>query len=153
MKKRSSYRQRPVLLNPLAPMMPMGKERATRCMLAYYTSLGCIISNQFPGASEWRDLADMCNVVERLVRRGDYLAAEVMPLIDAASAGMTEAAHEFERHQQMRLSLPAIAALQELLNLHQEFLEAFSEREVQRVIAETRIDIEEARRNKNTVTL
>jgi hypothetical protein len=152
-RKRSKYRQKPVITNPLAPIMPMGKARATQCMLAFYTALGEIIAGRHPGRSEWRDLADVCNVVERLVRRGDYPADETMPLIDAASKGMKAAAHQFEDNGQMRLSIDSVLALQSLLKLHQEFLEVFPEREVLLVIAETRADIIEARRHKDVVTL
>ena len=153
MKKRSKYRPKPVLTNPLAPMMPLGKEQATQCMLHFYTAIGQIIERKHPGRAEWRDLADVCNVIERLVRRGDYDAAEVMPLIDTASHGMTQAAREYERTGEMVVPLLSIQALQELLKLHQEFLEEFTQREVQLVIAETRADIAEARRNTTTVTL
>lgn len=152
-RKRSKYRPKPKLTNPLAPMMPMGKERAMQIMLAYYTALGEIAAGRHPGRKEWCDLADCCNVVERLVRRGDFAEADVMPILDVAVDAMRDAAKEFETSGRLRLPIAAHSAMQRLLELHQDFLAEFPEREVLLVIAETRVDIAEARRHKDVVTL
>lgn len=153
MSKRKAYRAKPRNTNPLAPLVPMGKARAAQCTLAFYTALNSIIAGRHPGPAEWRDIADCLNVCERLVRRGSAKASDVMPLVDAASDGMKDAAHAFEKTGRMSLALPATLALQRLLEIHENFLETFPEREVLLVIAETRADIIEARKRAHVVTL
>lgn len=122
-------------------------------MLTYYSALGCIIRGQHPGPAEWRDLADLANVCERLARRGSAPREKVMPLVEAASLGMRHAAKHYETTGEMKLLFGPTQALQELLHIHQDFLETFPEREVLLVIAETRADIIEARKRSHVVTL
>jgi hypothetical protein len=93
MKKRSKYKPRPVITDPLSFMRPASKDRQDAVMLSFYTALHELTNGNHPGTEEWRTLSDAINTTETLATHLEKLDAhEVMPLVNAAIAGMVAAA-------------------------------------------------------------
>lgn len=139
MRKRSSYKPKAVNLNPLAAMRPASKEKANRISLAFHTALQGIVAGRHPGEEEWRSLSGCVNTVETMTI-GDspkLIAAEVMPDVNAAIAGMVGAAKRFKAGQGMRVDGPGLQALRHVLDIYEQCLEGLTEREMSQAQAET----------------
>ena len=138
MRKRSAYRPKPVLLNPLAAMQPAPKAERDRVMLRFTTALQEIAAGRHPGEAEWRDLSDLVNSVETLALHLHKLdPAEVMPTVNAAIAAMVGAANRFKVGQGMRVDGPGLEALRDVLSIYEQCLEGLTEREMSQAQAET----------------
>lgn len=136
-KPRKAYRPKPVLPNPLASMRPLPIEKRRSILLSFHTSLATIERGQHPGIAEWRDLADLVNICETFMRQGKLLRDEIAPSIGLATEAMCEAGERFKQGRAMRLSGAGLVALRFLIDVHDQCLEGFTEREVALAVAET----------------
>ena len=138
MRKRSAYRPRPVLVNPLAAMQPAPLAERERLMARFRSSLHTIAAGSHPGEEEWRDLSDAINTVETLaLHQRKLLAEEVMPTVTACIAAMVGAANRFKAGQGMRLDGAGLEALRDVLAIYEQCLEGLTEREMALAQAET----------------
>jgi hypothetical protein len=137
-RKRSCYRQRPVMGNPLALMRPADKAARDRVMARFLTALEAMARGEHPGNEEWRDLSDAINTVETLTLTLRKLeSAQVMPTVTAAIAAMVGAAKRFQAGQRMGLSGEGLQALRDVLAIYEQCLEGLTEREMVVAQAET----------------
>lgn len=149
MRKRSAYRPKPVLLNPLAAMQPAPKAQRDAVMLRFTTALQEIASGRHPGEAEWRDLSDAINTVETLALHLHKLQpVEVMPTVNSAIAAMVGAAKRFQAGQGMRVDGPGLEALRDVLAIYQQCLEGLTEREMSQAQAETQRRVNALLRSK-----
>ena len=95
----------------------------SRVALRIFTALAEMCAER-ARVAEWRDLADSCNVVEALVELGKYEAAKVTPLLDAAKDGLQVAIKCADG--QMRMRHDQLAALRQVVTLHDEAIGKFS---------------------------
>lgn len=131
MKKRSKYKPRPVITDPLSFMRPASKERQDAVMLKFYTALHELTNGNHPGTEEWRSLSDCINTVETLATHLEKLDAhEVMPLVNAAIAGMVAAANRFKAGKGMRLDSAGLEALRDVVDIYGQCLSQLTEREM-----------------------
>lgn len=138
MRKRSAYRPKPVISDPLSMLRPAAKADRDRVMGQFLSSLQTMVSGAHPGEEEWRSLSDSVNTVETLaLQLGKLDAAEVMPTVTAAIAAMVAAANRFKAGQGMRLDAQGLQALRDVLAIYEQCLEGLTEREMALAQAET----------------
>lgn len=149
MRKRSNYRPKPVLLNPLAAMQPAPKEQRDRVMGQFLSSLDTMARGSHPGEEEWRSLSDAINTVETLALHLHKLQpVEVMPTVNAAIAAMVGAAKRFQAGQGMRVDGPGLEALRDVLAIYEQCLQGLTEREMSQAQAETQRRVNALLRSK-----
>lgn len=148
MKRRKAYRPKPVI-NPLTALSPAPAEKRERVMARFRSSLETIARGSHPGAVEWRDLADACNLVEALtLHMGRLVPDEVLPSVAAAVQSMKEAAHRYSDGGALRLDARGLEALRDVLAIYEQCLEGLTEREIEQARAETERRILAIRRSK-----
>lgn len=137
-RKRSAYRPKPVISDPLSLLRPANREQHRAVMLRFHTALGAMERGSHPGEAEWRDLSDAINTVETLALHLNKLhALEVMPTVTAAIAAMVQAANRFKAGQRMGLSGEGMQALRDVLAIYEACLEGLTEFEMAQAQAET----------------
>lgn len=138
MRKRSSYRPKAVITNPLTILRPATKAEKDGVMLRFRSSLATLTTGRHPGELEWRDMSDAVNTVETLaLRMGKLVPAEVMPDVNEAIASMVKAARRFQAGQGMRLDAAGLAALRSVLDVYEQCLDGLTAREMAVAQAET----------------
>lgn len=143
-RKRSSYRPRPVLTDPLSLLRPASREARDGVMLRFLSALDAMARGSHPGEAEWRDLSDAINTVETLALTMKRLdAAEVMPVVNAAIASMVAAARRFQAGKGMRLDASGLQSLRDVVSIYGQCLELLTEREMAMAQAETQRRVNE----------
>lgn len=123
-RKGKRHRPAPALLNPLDLLVPAPATQATVTALRFRSALDMLARHQHPGEAEWRDLADVVNLVETLALEMNQFAdpGPAMALVRLATADMSAAAERFKAGQGLRLSGVGLQAMRELVDLHEECL-------------------------------
>lgn len=137
-RKRSAYRPRAVLADPLSLLRPADPQRRGTVLLRFLSALDAMTRGEHPGEAEWRDLSDAINTVETLalgLRKLD--AGEVMPIVNAAISAMVGAARRFQSGQGMRLDAAGLQALRDVVDVYRQCLDGLTEREMAVAQAET----------------
>jgi hypothetical protein len=138
MKKRSNYRPKAVMTDPLSMMRPVSEDRRRKVMLAFLTAIESMRAGAHPGVDEWRSLSDAVNTVETLaIWQKKVDPAEVMPTVNAAIAAMVHASRRFKAGQGMRLDARGLEALRDVIGLYEQCATLFTEREMAMAQAET----------------
>lgn len=149
MRKRSTYRPRPVNLNPLGFLQPATAEQCASLMGRFLTALDAMARGEHPGEAEWRDLSDAVNTVETMALHLRMLdAAEVMPTVNAAIAGMVEAARRHQAGQRMGLNGAGLQALRDIVGIYEQCLNGYTAHEMAKAQAETQRRFNEILRGK-----
>jgi len=149
MRKRSNYRPRMVIADPLSLLRPASKDRRDSVMREFLTALHELSNGRDPGVEEWRSLSDAINTVETLATRLENLdAKEVMPTVNAAIAGMVAASERFKAGKGMRLDAAGLDALRDVVSIYSQCLESLTEREMAVAQAETQRRVNEIYRRK-----
>jgi hypothetical protein len=131
MRKRSSYRPRTLMTDPLLLLKPAPKSERDAVMLRFLTALETVASGDHPGEQEWRDLADAVNTVETLaLKLGKLVPDEVMPVVNAAIAAMVLASRRYLAGQGMRVDGPGLQALRDVVAIYGECMERLTGREM-----------------------
>lgn len=147
-RKRSAYRPKPVI-NPLTALVPAPADKRERVMARFRSSLETIARGSHPGAVEWRDLADACNLVETLtLHMGRLIPEEVIPSVKAATDSMKQAARRYRESDVMRLDAAGLEALRDVISIYEQCLEGLTQREIEQARAETERRVREIRRSK-----
>jgi hypothetical protein len=148
-RKRSKYRPRPVMSDPLSLMRPASQEKQNDVMLMFYVALEELARGQHPGEADWRALADAVNTVETLaLHQGKLDAKQTIPLVSAATVAMVRAAERFKAGQGMRLDALGLQAVRDVVDIYGQCLQAFTEREMAQAQAETQRRVNELLRSK-----
>ena len=137
-RKRSSYRPRAVISDPLSLLRPADAQRRSAVLLRFLSALDAMARGEHPGEAEWRDLSDAINTVETLavtLRKLDV--AEVMPIVNAAIAAMVGAAKRFRDGNGMRFDAPGLQAMRVIVDVYAQCLDGLTEREMAVAQAET----------------
>lgn len=138
MRKRSNYRPRPVMTDPLALVTPPSKPEREQMMLRLYTALHAVAAGSQPGEDEWRDLADVVNTLETLaLHRKKISAQDVMPIVHRATEAMVMAAKRYPATGAIRLDGQGLQALRDALAIFESCMETLSAREMQLAGLET----------------
>lgn len=138
MRKRSTYRPKPVSLNPLGFMQPAPAADREAVMARFLTALDAMARGDHPGTAEWQDLSDAINTVETMALHLRMLdPAEVMPTVNAAIAAMVEAARRHQAGQRMGLSGPGLQTLRDVLAIYEQCLEGYTAHQMAKAQQET----------------
>lgn len=130
-RKRSRYRPKPVMTNPLAQMQPAPKQQRDRVMLRFLSALDSMASGSHPDEADWRDLSDAINTIETLcLHQHKLVPEEVMPTIQAAIAGMVGAAKRYRADQGMRFDAAGLHSVRAVVEIYGQCLEGLTEREM-----------------------
>lgn len=149
MRKRSPYRPKPVIADPLYLMRPASKKQRDAVMLRFLSALDTMARGEHPGEAEWRDISDAINTVETLaLHMGKLKAQQVMPLVNACIRALVHAADRFKAGQGMRLDAAGLQALREVVDLYGQCMEVLSERDMARAQQETQRRVNELLRAK-----
>lgn len=149
MRKRSTYRPKPVVTNPLTFLAPASKAEKDRVILKFLTAIEHITRGDHPGEDDWRDLSDCINTVETLaLSMGKVPPGQVMPTVDAAIAGMVGAAKRFKAGQGMRMDAAGLTAVREVVAIYQDCLDGLTAREMAMAQAETQRRVHALLRSK-----
>jgi hypothetical protein len=150
MRKRSKYRPKAVMLNPLASLRPAPEKAKNQVMLKFLSALQELMHGRHPGVDEWRSLSDAVNTVETLALHfGKLIPREVMPTVNRAIAGMVAASKRYTSGQGMRLDAEGLSALREIIGIYGDCLDGLTEREMAQAQAETQRRRNEALRNSS----
>jgi len=150
MRKRSAYRPKAVLSNPLALMRPASVAQRNAVLLQFYTALESMARGDHPGEEEWRSLSDCVNSVETLaLTLGKLVPDEVMPTVNAAIEGMVAASVRFRAGKGMRLDAAGLDALRDVVGIYGQCLESLTEREMSLAQSETQRRVNEIYRRKH----
>ena len=150
MKKRSKYRPRSVITDPLTLLRPATAEEKRSVMLCFLTALESMRAGDHPGEEEWRSLSDAINCIETLTLGQKKLcAAEVMPIVNDAIAAMVQAARRFKEGQGMRMDARGMEALRDVIAMYETCLDTFTSREMSLAQAETQRRVNELLRKRN----
>jgi hypothetical protein len=151
MKKRSKYRPKMVITDPLSLLRPASKAQRDAVMLKFLTALTELSNGRDPGKEEWRNLSDCINTVETLATRLEKLeASEVMPTVTAAIEGMVAASVRFRAGKGMRLDAAGLEAIRDVVSIYGQCLESLTEREMAVAQAETQRRVNEIYRRKDS---
>lgn len=151
MRKRSKYRPKPVITDPLTLLRVAGPADRRRVLATFYTALEDMARGDHPGVSEWRDLSDCINTVETMAETLHMLdAAEVMPSVTAAIAGMVAASKRYQAGAGMRLDAQGLTALRQVVDIYAQCLDGYTEREMARAQAETQRRVNQIMRSKSS---
>lgn len=138
MRKRSKYRPRAVVTNPLTFIQPATAQDKARVMLTFLSALDAMANGDHPGADEWGSLSDAINTVETLaLGMGKLVPSEVLPDITAAIEGMVHASRRFKAGQGARLDGPGLQALRRVIDIYGQCLDGLTSREMAMAQAET----------------
>lgn len=138
MRKRSAYRPRMVMTDPLCLLRPAGKEQKAAVMLRFLTALEVMARGEKPTENEWRDLSDAINTVETLALTLRKLnSEEVMPVVNASIAAMVGAADRYKAGKSMRLDAAGLQSLRDVVAIYGQCLDELTEREMAQAQAET----------------
>lgn len=141
-KPRKAYKPKPVIQNPLVFLQPAVQADQQRLLNRAYSALDCLVNGQEPRPEEWRDCADVCNVVETMaLHTGQLVADEVRDDVLTASESMRAAERRYRAGQGLRLDGPGIQAMREVLSVYAQALAGLPAMEMERVFAETRRQI------------
>ena len=152
MKRRKAYRQKPVV-NPLTALSPMPNAKRDLVMGRFLSSLDTMARGSNPNAVEWRDMADLCNLVDTLaLQMGRLIPDEVMPSVQTATQSMKEAARRYRESDVMRLDAAGLEALRDVIAIYEQCLKGLTEREIEQARAETERRVREIRRSKTRST-
>lgn len=148
MKRRKVYRPKPVI-NPLTALSPMPKAKRDIVMGRFRSSLDTMARGSNPNAVEWRDMADLCNLVDTLaLQMGRLIPEEVIPSVKAATESMKQAARRYRESDVMRLDAAGLEALRDVISIYEQCLEGLTQREIEQARAETERRVREIRRSK-----
>ena len=137
-RKRKAYRPKPIISNPLTLLQPASREQRVKVLARFLSALEALRAGSHPTPDEWRDLSDAINTVETLaLHQGKLAAAEVMPTVNAAIAGMVGAANRYRAGQAMRLDGAGLEALREVVDIYAQCMDTLTEREMAQAQAET----------------
>ena len=151
MRKRSSYRPKSVISDPLSLMRPADKRRRDMLMARFLTAIESMARGSSPSDDEWRDLSDAVNTVETLaVHLRKLSASEVMPMVNEAIAAMVRAANRYKAGQGMRLDSAGLKALRDVVDVYGQCLDALTEREMAVAQAETQRRVNAVLRDRNS---
>jgi hypothetical protein len=144
MRKRSKYRPKTVITDPLTLLRPASAEDKAKVLLTFYTSLDEVANGRHPGVDKWRNLSDAINTVQTLALSMHKLVpAEVMPCVNAAIEGMVHAHRRYKAGQGMRLDGAGLQALREVVDIYAQCLDGLSAREMAMAQAETQRRVNE----------
>lgn len=142
-------RAQAVLADPLTLLRPVPREQRDRVMARFLTALDAMVRGEHPGIDEWRDLSDAINTVETLcLHQHKLVPQEAMPTINAAIAGMVQAAHRYKAGQGMRLSGEGLQALRDVIAIYEQCCEELTEHEMAQAQAETQRRVHALLRSK-----
>lgn len=150
MRKRSSYRPRAVITNPLTLIQAPTKADKDRVMGRFLSALDAIANGSHPGVEEWRDLSDSINTVETLALHFRKLVlAEVMPPVNRAIEDMVHASRRFKAGQGLRFDAAGLQALREVVDIYGQCLDGFTAHEMAQAQAETQRRVNQLLHDKN----
>lgn len=121
------HQPRDHLPNPLARLMPVPRAVRDRLVLRAYTALEAIARGEHPGEQEWRDLADVINVLETLTLTMRRLPVLTMAYVETASESLRDAVKRFDSTQTVRVDGPGLAALRGALEIYEQAMATFTE--------------------------
>ena len=148
-RKRSKYRPRAVITNPLTILQPATAEDKAKVMLTFLTALDDMAGGRAPGVEEWRSLSDAINTVETLaLGMGKLVPSEVMPDVNAAIEAMVHASRRIKAGQGARLDGPGLQALRRVVDIYGQCVDGFTDREMAMAMAETQRRVNELLRRE-----
>lgn len=131
-RKRSKYRPKQFLINPMTLLQEAPKAKRNKVMLDFYTALESISKGQHPGENEWRSLSDAVNLVEVIADDLVMLdRSEVLPVVESAVDGMVAAANRYKDGKGMRFDANGLASLREILSIYDYCLLTMKERVIE----------------------
>jgi hypothetical protein len=131
MRKRSKYRPGMVITDPLSLLRPASRSARDAVNLTFLTALHELSNGRDPGREEWRSLSDAINTVETLATKCRKLDEnDVMPIVNAAIAGMVAASNRFKEGKGMRLDASGLEALREVVSIYGQCMDQLTEREM-----------------------
>lgn len=130
-RKRSRYRPRPVMTDPLSLLRPAPPAARGVVEAHFLTALDMMTRGDHPGVDEWRSLSDAINTVETLtLQMGRMDPAAVMPTVTAAIAAMVAAARRHQAGQRMGLDGAGITALRGVIATYCDCMDQLTEHEM-----------------------
>lgn len=147
-KKRSTYRPKRVITNPLIFLQSSPPEKRRTMILRCHTALQEIACGKAPGRDEWDELCDVVNTLETLTMHHKKLVPdEVLPTLAAATLSMMAACKRHKTGQALRLDAAGLQAMREALSIFTQVTEQLTEREILTAKADTALIIAKNARN------
>jgi hypothetical protein len=117
-KPRKRYTPRTVDRDPIARLRAVPQQDRAALYLRQVTALESIARCSVASRAEIAELADCINTLQTMVETMSLLdASECMPIIEAASHALRDAAHRNSSHGVARVDGPGLQALREAVEL------------------------------------
>lgn len=154
MRKRSNRKPRE-LVNPLTFLKPLDADQQRALLLRCYTALNTMTTGQQAGPNDWRDLADVLNIIETMALHTGHLnPVQVLPSCEQVTDSIRAAQSRFRRGLGLRLDGMGLNAMRLLLSIYSEAISVLTAHEVAGIIKETQRQVAKAaRENTNVVSL
>ena len=147
-RKRSSYRPKRVIRDPLIFLRPTPPEKRQAKILRCYSALELVARGKEPGRAEWGDLCDTINVLETLTLHHEKLVAdEVLPILSTATQSMKAACKRHQAGHALRLDAAGLQAMRDALDVYTQVVDGLTEREIVTAEADTDLIIADLARN------
>lgn len=139
MRKRSTYRPRPVHANPLMRLTKVEAAGRELMLGRCYSAINAMQFGSMPGPDEWSDLSCAVNIVDTMVVGGKLVPAEVLPVLKDAQKALVRANRRYEAGHGMRLDAPGLTAVRAVMEVYEACLLGFTAREMADAVAATQL--------------
>jgi len=157
MRKRSSYRPKPVVTNPMVFLRPAEKTDKDRTLMVFLGAIEAMSRGAYPDPEEWRKLSDAVNTIETLaMNMGKLVPDEVMPMVNKAISAMVRAANRHKAGQRLGLDAEGLQALRAIVDVYAQCLDGLTAAEMAMAQARTQVEVNKllhSRHSENVVTM
>ncbi len=125
------------MLDRVSGERPASAETVGQVMATLHSAIASMASGKTPTPHDWGALADCVQAVDCMIRRGNIPEDEGTPIAVAGMKALVLAADRQREGKPLRFDGEGLKAMRELLDVYQQSLEAFTEREVLQILLET----------------
>ncbi len=116
------------------PAVPAARRQV---MATLHSAMDSMTAGREPTPRDWSALADVVQMVDCMIRRGNIPESEGVPIAVAGMQAMVKAADRQQAGRQLRFDGEGIQAMRAVLDVFEQTLEALPEREVLQIMMQT----------------
>ena len=138
MRKRSAYKPRAALVNPLTLLEPLNKDQQQALLLRCYSALNSMTQGARAEPNDWRDIADVLNIVETMaLHTGHLTPGPIVPALEQVRDAMQAAQSRYQRGLGLRLDAMGLGAVRFVLEIYAEAMNVITAADMLSIIKTT----------------
>jgi len=138
MRKRSRYRPMTELPNPLTRLEPLNREQQQALLLRCYSALNSMTKGAKAEPNDWRDIADVLNIVETMtLHTGHLTPGPIVPALEQVRDAMKSAQARHQRGLGLRLDGMGLGAVRFVLDIYAEAISVITAADMLSIIKKT----------------